>query len=217
MSKKIEILKEQQELVFLEMARILAGIASPVRIKLLHFLSQGPLTVEVLANKIDQSVANTSMHLRKMLSNNIVSVTIQAQKRLYSLHPAVLEFWEACQNLTQSLEPKLKVDSSAVYGEINWGEPLKTTIKMAKNGEVILLDVRPEDEVVEPLKKLNVVNIPANQLAQNISKLAKRKPILVFCRGRFCTLSSHVVNELREIGFKAYRLNESWYALKDAL
>lgn len=216
MAKKIEFLKEQQDHVFKEISDILTGLSSPVRIKLLHFLSQGPLTVEVLANKIDQSVANTSMHLRKMLVSHLVQVTVQAQKRVYSLHPAVFEFWEACQNLSQKLNPQLEIDSTPLYGDINWQEPLKTTVKMAKIGEIILLDVRPEDEVAEPLEQLNVINIPSAQLSKNLSKLSKKIPILVFCRGRFCALSSHAVNELRELGYKAYRLNASWYALKNS-
>jgi DNA-binding transcriptional ArsR family regulator len=213
--KKIEILKQQQDEIFQNIAEILSGISSPVRIKLLHFLSQGPLTVEVLASKINQTVANTSMHLRKMLSSHLVTVTVQAQKRLYSLHPAVFHFWEACQNLSQQINPRLEINSKGIYGDIDWTESLKTTVKMAKNDEVILLDVRPEDEVSEVVEELNVINIPSSELLKNLSRLPKRKTILVFCRGRFCALSSHVVHELREHGYKAFRLNESWYALKN--
>ncbi len=65
MNKKFELIKNRQDEIFLGISNLLSGISSPVRLKLLHFLSQAPLTVEVLSNKIDQSVANTSMHLRK--------------------------------------------------------------------------------------------------------------------------------------------------------
>ena len=215
MDKKLEKLKHQQEVVFSEMADILVGISSPVRIKLIHFLSQGPLTVEVLAIKIGQSVANTSMHLRKMLASHIVSVSVQAQKRLYSLHPAAFLFWEACQNFTQNLDPRLRIDSTQVYGDLDWKVDINQTLKMVKKNEVSILDVRPVDEVLDTLDELNVINIPTTDLAKNLSKLPKKKPILVFCRGRFCALSAYAVNELREKGYNAFRLNESWYALKN--
>ena len=132
MAKKIEILKQRQQDIFTNIAEILSGISSPVRIKILHFLSQGPLSVEVLAGKIDQSVANTSMHLRKMLAGKLVRVSVKAQKRLYSLHPAVFEFWEASQNLSQQLNPDLSLTSEDIYGDIEWKESLKTTIKIVR-------------------------------------------------------------------------------------
>lgn len=214
MNKKLEKLKDQQEVVFGQMAEILNGVSSPVRIKLIHFLSQGPLTVEVLAIKIGQSVANTSMHLRKMLASHIVSVSVHSQKRLYTLHPAAFEFWEACQNFTQKVDTNLRINSSEVYDDIEWEEDINYTLKMVKKNEAILVDVRPSDEVVDTLDELNVLNIPSNELAKNLSKLPKKKPLLIFCRGRFCALSAHAVNELRALGYNAYRLNQSWYALK---
>lgn len=215
MNKKLEQLKDQQDEVFIEVADILNAMASPVRVKLIHFLSQGPLTVEVLATKIGQSVANTSMHLRKMLSSHIVSVSAQAQKRMYSLHPAGLEFWEACQNFTQKVDPNLRIDANQVYGDLEWKEGITDTLRMVKSKEAIILDVRPYDEVVDALDELNVIHIPTSELLKNLSKLPKKKPVLVFCRGRFCALSSHAVNELRAKGYNAFRLNQSWYALKN--
>jgi len=217
MTRKVYPSKDQQELIFREIADILGAVSSPVRVKLIHFLSQGPLSVEVLAKKIDQTVANTSMHLRKMLASNVVEVTVQAQKRLYSLHPAMFDFWELCQNLVQEINPQLEMSESQTHGDLGWNEPLKITIKMARNNEVALIDVRPEDEVIEALDQINVINLPMEKISKSLNKLPKRKPILIFCRGRFCALSSQAVIELRKKGFKAYRLNESWYALKNAL
>lgn len=214
MSKKVLKLKEKQNEVFTEIAEILGGISSPVRIRLIHFLSQGPLTVETLATKIDQSVANTSMHLRKMLSVKVVTVSVQGKHRLYALHPAAFLFWEACQDFIQEVSPTLNLNVEYSSEEVNWDENLRTTIKMAKNNEVILLDARPLEEVSETLPELNILNIPSSEISKNLAKFPKKKPILVFCRGRFCALSSYVVSELREKGIKAYRLNESWYSLK---
>lgn len=215
MDKKLEKLKIQQDEVFSSIADILGGISSPVRIKLIHFLSQGPLTVETLATKINQTVANTSMHLRKMFNAKIVTVSVMGKKRLYTLHPSTLAFWESCQDFIQSVDPSLKLDIQTVYEKMDWQENIKTTIKKAKSNEITLIDVRPSDEVIEALDNLNVINIPSSELSKNISKISKKKPALVFCRGRLCALSAYAVNELRKNGIKAYRLNESWYSLKE--
>lgn len=215
MDKKLEILRERQNMIFANIAEILGGISSPVRIRLIHFLSQGPLTVETLSNKIDQSIANTSMHLRKMLSAGVVNVTVQGKNRLYTLHPAALTFWEDCQDFVQKIDPTLKLEIEDVYEEMDWRENLRTTVKMAKKNEVTLIDARPSEEVIEPLDELNVLNIPGHEISKHLSKIPKRKPVLIFCRGRLCALSAFAVNELRKKGLKAYRLNESWYSLKN--
>jgi len=217
MNKKFELIKNRQDEIFLGISNLLSGISSPVRLKLLHFLSQAPLTVEVLSNKIDQSVANTSMHLRKMLGENIVKVEVQGQRRVYSLHPAVLSFWESCQNLAQEIHPNLILKTEDIYGDINWSQDLKTTLKMAKSNEILLLDVRPIEEVISPIENVNYLHIPSSDLMNNLSLLPKRKPVLVFCRGRLCALSAQVVHQLREEGFKAYRMDESCFAIKSKL
>lgn len=214
----LQILKQEQGDIFESMAGILSAIAAPVRIRLIHFLSQAPLTVEVLAAKTEQSMANTSMHLRKMLNEGLVTVESVGQKRLYTLMPAVLDFWESYQDFIQKLDPSLKINSQKLFGEISWTKNWEETLKLIKKKEIIFLDVRPNDEVVDSLKEFpEIMHISQQDLKQNLGKLPKRKQILVFCRGRMCALSAYSVNYLRENGFKAYRLEESWTRLKKEL
>lgn len=217
MDKKLLELKERQSEVFTSIADIIGAMSSPVRIKLIHFLSQGPLTVEILSTKIDQSVANTSMHLRKMLAAKVLKVETQGKNRVYSLHPAAFPFWESCQDFIQSVDPSLKLDFKELDGQMDWIQDLRTTIKMAKNNEIVLVDARPKDEVADTLPGLNILNIPSSEIAKNLSKIPKKKPVVVFCRGRMCALSLFVTSELRKNGIKAYRLNESWYSLAGGL
>lgn len=215
MSHQLQVLKQRQSDIFEVMARILGSMAAPVRLRLIHFLSQSPLTVEVLALKTDQSIANTSMHLRKMLNEGLVSVESVGQKRLYTLEVCVLEFWETCQDFIQKLDPTLKMNTIDMYGDINWNEDWDETRKLIKKNEVIFLDVRPSDEVLEENQNYSqVVHIPQSDLKKSLSKLPKKKKILVFCRGRMCGLSAYSVNYLRESGFKAFRLEDSWTRLK---
>lgn len=213
MNNEVTKLKEEQARIFSSIAAILAGISAPVRVKLIHFLSQGPLSVDVLSKKIDQSVANTSMHLRKMLAVKIVLVSTAGNHRLYSLNPAAFSFWEAVQDFIQEIDPSLRFE----INDIDWPENLDTTIEMIHSHQVILVDARPNDEITEPLDELHVLNITNSEVGKHLSKLKKKKPILVFCRGRLCGLSALVVNQMREQGLKAYRLNESWYSLKGKL
>lgn len=214
MDNKLKVLKERQEDIFVSLASLLGAMASPVRIRLIHFLSQAPLTVDVLASKVDESIANTSMHLRKMLNERLVSVETLGQKRLYSLSPAVLEFWEDCQDFAQILDPTLRLETHDIYGDINWTESLDETKKLLRAGDVILLDVRPRDEGIGEDYSGTVLHIPQAELKSSLKKISKKKKILVFCRGRLCALSAFSVNYLRENGYKAHRLDASWNVVK---
>jgi DNA-binding transcriptional ArsR family regulator len=217
MDSKLKVLKERQEDIFVSLASLLGAMASPVRIRLIHFLSQAPLTVEVMASKVDESIANTSMHLRKMLNEGLVNVETLGQKRLYSLSPSVIEFWEHFQDFAQKLDPSFVLDIKDVYGDINWAYSLNETKKMVRSKEVILLDVRPLDEALSNVDSEDVVHIPQADLKTGLKKLSKNKKILVFCRGRLCALSAFSVNYLRENGYKAYRLETSWNVYKGAI
>jgi DNA-binding transcriptional ArsR family regulator len=217
MDSNLKVLKQRQEDIFVSLATLLGAMASPVRIRLIHFLSQAPLTVEVMASKVDESIANTSMHLRKMLNEGLVKVEALGQKRLYSLSPAVFWFWENFQDFAQKLDPSLVLEISDVYGDINWTFSLTETKKMVLSREVVLLDVRPKDEVLSNEDSEDVLHIPQADLQKGLKKLSKKKKILVFCRGRLCALSAFSVNFLRENGYKAYRLDTSWNSIKGVI
>jgi DNA-binding transcriptional ArsR family regulator len=214
MDKKLKLLKERQEDIFVSLASLLGAMSSPVRIRLIHFLSQAPLTVEVAAGKVDESIANTSMHLRKMLNEGLVSVETLGQKRLYSLVPEALEFWEHYQDFAQKLDPSLVLSIQDLYGDIKWNASLTETKRLVKTGQVTLLDVRPRDEVLRAYDSESVLHIPQTELKTSLKKLSKKKPVLVFCRGRLCALSAFSVNYLREKGYNAYRLDVSWNIVK---
>jgi DNA-binding transcriptional ArsR family regulator len=214
MDKKLSKLKGQQEDIFHKLAEAMAALSAPVRLKLLHYLSQAPLSVEVLAEKSGQSVANTSMHLRKLFATKLVAVEVIGQKRLYTLAPSVLPFWEEIQNFAQKIDPSAMLDVKSIYGDLSWPESTERTLDLLSNKEAILLDVRPNDEVTPDSQSLpNYHHIPMGELAARMSELPKRKRILVMCRGRLCALSAFAVNLLREHDFKSYRLEQSWLKL----
>lgn len=217
MDHKLKVLKERQEDIFVSLATLLGAMASPVRIRLIHFLSQAPLTVEVMASKVDESIANTSMHLRKMLNEGLVKVETLGQKRLYSLSPAVIGFWEHFQDFAQKFDPTFVLEVHDVYGDINWSHSLAETKKMLRSKDIILVDVRPKEEVISDEDSEDVLHIPQSDLKESLKKISKKKKVLVFCRGRLCALSAFSVNYLRENGYKAYRLGASWNVVKGVI
>lgn len=211
-----ENVAEAQSQLFLELSVLLASVAAPVRLKLIHFLTQAPLTVDVLAKKVDQSVANTSMHLRKMLQAGVVEVKGLGQKRLYSLHPAISVFWEQVQDLIFQLRPEFTLLKKEII-DWQWTASAEDTMAMAKRKEILLLDVRPNDEVLpdkmQSLKGLHYMHIPNQDIEMRWRELPKKMNIVVICRGRLCSMSTIVVSLLRGFGLNAFRSNNSWSTL----
>ncbi|GEM_PF-4634861 len=139
--KQFQEVKEKQNEVFEEMASLLMSMVAPVRLKIIHLLSQSPQSVETIALKLNQTTANTSMHLRKMLVEGILKVTTDKQKRIYSIaHPALLQFWENLQDFAQEKNPELIIKSLDIYGEdFSWTKTNEETRQLLKENKAILL------------------------------------------------------------------------------
>ncbi len=183
-------------------AQLLKCLASPTRLKILHFLSQCPYQVETLAEKIDQSIANTSMHLQKLKSEQIVRMQMQGQKRIYHLPDHCQKFWRACQRFIIEQKPQI-----VPMDDWQWKLSKKQTLQLFKKQDLFILDVRGEDEKKHEIQ--GVHHFPFSQLKKNLDHLSKKKRVLVFCRAPLCLLSSRAALFLREHGFQAFWINDS--------
>lgn len=215
MSKTFELAKERQDYLFTEMSSLLNALASPVRLQIIHFLTQSPHSVEQLALKIRQSIANTSMHLKKMQRENILKTESSGQKRIYSLaQNEMKEFWEQIQDFALIHNQSNLISSKEIYQEdLDWNKNIIETIKLIKNKKVTLLDVRPDDETLEhdELYKKYVLHIPFEKLKKAKESLPTSKPILVICRGRLCVISNESTFLLKKMGYEVSKLNMSWF------
>ena len=247
MNNNIKEAKIKQDLLFTEMAKILAVLSSPVRLKIIHFLIQAPHSVEQLANKLNQSLANTSMHLNKMQREELLICKTSAQKRIYQIHhPEFKDFWENILNFTLHQKSSLENEMIMAYQEdFSWkskisssrpsdsskrsSNELKEVINLIQLKKAILVDVRPDDEIESSLLKHSldpedIIQLYYQELEKNLKNktlnhlpLPKNKILFIICRGRLCVMSLEMTAQLRQKGFDAYRLNVSWHLLKKQL
>ncbi len=219
--KDIDKAKERQDYLFHEMSSLLEAIASPVRLRILHFLTQAPHSVDQLAQKIGQSVANTSMHLKKMQRENILKTESLAQKRIYSLsNPETKNFWEQIQHFALIHHPDQTMNSADIYQEdFEWSKLVDDTVKLIKSRKVTLIDVRPDDEIdqIDLNYKKYVLHIPFNQIKKSMKSIPTSRPVLIICRGRLCLMSNEATAQLRKLNLNAYKLNMSWHQLSQIL
>lgn len=196
-----------------EIAQLLNNLATPTRLQIIHFLTQGPLTVESLANKTQQSVANTSMHLRKMLAEGLLQVESLGRQRLYSIrHPHFLNLWEQIQDFALHRNPSIGTFEAG----LDYREGLKSLKNALRKKTALLLDTRPEDERRQELSLNNEFfrTLDSALSEEDLKKLPQDKTLLVLCRGRLCGLSAKVTLSLRNKGFESYRLPFSFHQLK---
>jgi len=73
--------------------------------------------------------------------------------------------------------------------------------------QVIVLDVRPEDEYASGHIP-GAVSIPVGELERRLSELPPDRDVVAYCRGPYCVLALRAVEILRARGYRAWRLEE---------
>jgi rhodanese-related sulfurtransferase len=80
-------------------------------------------------------------------------------------------------------------------------------LRQAAAGEVIVLDVRPEDEYAAAHLP-HARSLPVNELKKRIAELPKDVPVVAYCRGPFCLMAKDAVELLRKKGYRAFHLTD---------
>lgn len=199
-----------KEAIYQQLARISKALASPRRLELLDLLAQAPHTVEHLARKTQQSVANTSQHLQLLRRARLV----QAEKRgLYVTYhlpdTQVAEFYRALRLLAESRLTEIQQltrDFLAARGTL---EPVNqgALVDRVLRCEVTLLDVRPVEEY-QAGHIPGAVSLPLRELEHRLADLPRDREIVAYCRGPYCVLAVEAVGRLRARGFRALRLED---------
>ena len=82
-------------------------------------------------------------------------------------------------------------------------------------GTATVLDVRPEDEFAYGHLP-DALNIPLSQLERRLDELPADQEIVAYCRGPWCVLSFEAVVLLRQLGYRARRLEDGFPEWKTA-
>lgn len=90
-------------------------------------------------------------------------------------------------------------------------EPISRDELVARieDGNIVLLDVRPEDEFVQGHIP-GALNIPLATLEQKLFQIPDGGLVVAYCRGPYCVLSVEATARLRELGFNVRRLADGY-------
>jgi len=202
--------RDIKDALYEQVARIAKAAASPKRLELIELLCQSPKTVEVLAREAEISVKLTSAHLKELKASRLVDTERQGRYITYRLASEdVARFWVTVRLLAEDrlfeLQDALRQLSESTH---EWeGKNQKELLAKARSGEVVVIDVRPEEEFESghlPFAR----SMPLSELKSRLQELPKDRPVIAYCRGPFCLMSADAVKLLRGQGFEAVQLRD---------
>lgn len=199
-----------KERVYQQYARIGKCLSSDKRLEIMDLLSNGPKTVEGLAQSTGMSVANVSRHLQILLDARLVKFSKKGTYAIYTLSdPVVTNFllalWDICENRLSDL-PRIKEEMLQQYEDIETISKQELLQKMKEN-TVMVLDIRPRDEyAAEHIS--GSVSVPLEELEHYLPSVPAHVELAIYCHGPYCSYTTQAVEFIQKKGYKAYRIEE---------
>ena len=199
-------------------AEVAKALASGRRAEIVDLLAQGERSVEEVAAELDQTVANTSHHLRSLARAGLVTTRREGTRIFYGLaSDRVGELWSALRDVAGAHVAVLERLASAYLGDRD-GVDLVDRAELAsrlKRGEVTLLDVRPQVEYAAG-HIAGARSVPITELRRQLRALPPDAEVVAYCRGPYCVYADDAVRELNRKGFRASRLIDGFPEWKRA-
>jgi rhodanese-related sulfurtransferase len=204
--------REAKDALFDGFAEVAKALANGRRAELIDVLAQGERHVEELADEIDQTVANTSFHLRTLAGAGLV-VTRRDKNRIYYrlASECVDSLWAALREVAAAHHARLDDLALAYLGRRDELDEV-TRIELAERiatGDVVVVDVRPPAEFAAGHIS-GARSIPAERLTRELRNLPDDVEIVAYCRGPYCVLADDAVRSLRRRGRHARRLEDGF-------
>lgn len=194
------------------LASVPKALGNGRRAEIIDVLAQGERSVEQVSGEIGQSVANTSQHLRQLLRSGLVRTRRDGTRIYYTLASSrVAELWRAVRDVAS--EHRVEIDHlAAAYLGDRTGLAMITRDELRRrlrDGEVVVLDVRPEPEY-RAGHIAGAVSVPVAELSRRLREIPPDRDVVAYCRGPYCVFADDAVRALRDRGYQAARLEDGF-------
>jgi DNA-binding transcriptional ArsR family regulator len=198
--------RTRKDALFAEFAAVGKVLGNPGRLELLDLLSQGPRSVESLAEAADVGMSTCSAHLQTLREAGLVESRRDGKRVYYSLAGTdVAGLWDHLRRVAQSHRPHTELARRAYLGpEDTAAVDTDELLRRLASGDVVILDVRPGTEFAAGHLP-GAINVPLEELAGRIGELPRDHQIVAYCRGRYCVLAHDAVRLLTAEGLDASR------------
>jgi rhodanese-related sulfurtransferase/DNA-binding MarR family transcriptional regulator len=207
-----------KDALFEAQASVTKALSSGRRAEIIDVLAQGERSVEDVAAEIEQSVANTSHHLRTLARAGLLRTRRDGTRIFYRLaSDRVSELWAAVRAVAAEHVSEVERLAAAYLGKHDGLEPISRDelAERLHDGDVTVIDVRPIAEF-EAGHISGALSIPVEELKRRIGSLPKDVEVVAYCRGPYCVYANDAVRALRNHGFDARRLEDGFPEWKRA-
>src|SRR5215217_7823491 len=202
--------RRDKDALFEAIALMGKAFASPRRLELLDLLAQAPRTVDELARASEQSTANTSQHLQALHAAGMVTRTREGTSVRYALAgDEALALWLSLRDASAARLAEVERAAHDYLGDGVEQIGRDELIARLRNGDVVLIDVRPRQEF-EAGHIQGARSIPIEELQDRLAELPADREIVAYCRGPFCAYAHDAVRRLNAAGRPARRLQDGW-------
>jgi rhodanese-related sulfurtransferase len=194
------------------LAQAAKALANGRRAELIDVLAQGERSVEELAAEIDQTIANTSQHLQRLLKAGLVVSRRDGTRVRYSLaSPVVSKLWRTMREAAELHAAELDRLAADYLGDRGNLETITRDQLRARlrEGDVVVLDVRPEPEFAAGHIR-GAISIPRHDLESRLGEIPDGADVVAYCRGPYCVYADEAVRLLTRHGVRAARLEDGF-------
>ena len=202
----------KKDALFDGFAEVAKALGNGRRAELIDVLAQGERHVEELASEIDQSVANTSFHLRTLATSGLVTTRRDGNRIYYRLaSEQVAALWASLRSVAVTHHDAIDDLVNAYLGHRGDLDQIRRAdlARRLVDGDVIVIDVRPDAEYAAG-HIAGAVSIPIAQLARQLRSLPADVDVVAYCRGPYCVFADEAVKLLRRRGRHAHRLEDGF-------
>ena len=203
---------QAKAVLFDALAESAKALANGRRAELVDILAQGERSVEELAAEIDQTVANTSQHLQRLLRSGLVASRRDGTRIYYSLSsPVVARLWRTMRQAAEHHVADLDRLTQDYVGDRTKLHTMTRDQLQARlrDGDVVVLDLRPELEY-DAGHIRGAMSIPIHDLKARLGRIPRRAQIVAYCRGLYCVYADDAVRLLTKKGQTASRLEDGF-------
>ena len=194
-----------KDLLYDQVARVGKALSSPKRLEILEMLAQGEKAVETISTEVAIDNKLASAHLKALKEARLVQTRRDGKRIFYSLTgPDVAQLGVTLRQVAEEHLVELQMAVKSMMAEpdrmVSIGR--KELMDQAKRGEVIVLDVRPQQEF-DTAHLPYARSMPLSELSQRLAELPRDVEIVAYCRGPFCLMSDEAVKLLQASGYHA--------------
>lgn len=197
--------------LYQQLAVIGKSLSTEGRLEIMNLLAQSPKTVDELAKLSQMSVANTSRHLQVLKKAHLVKREKNKNFVIYELASKKVEqIFYLLRDVAEEQLPEIKAIKSD-FARQERMQPLSLAQAKAKaqDPQTHVIDLRNANEFKQGHLP-GAINVPVAELEKSINQFSRDDELILYCRGHLCGFANQAAHYLRQKGFNAFCLDETY-------